>query len=100
MLNTEFDLVRIQKRLAKSVCQVPLLTQNSELIDNFANHQELQIVPNHFDHEDEPSVLAATPCLPSKVTENDDTVTKEEPKPSAQVPPHLIKGLQQFFLHK
>ena len=98
MLNTEFDLVRIQKRLAKSVCQVPQVSKNSELIDTFANHEELQIVPNHFDHEDEPSVLAATPCLPSKVTENGDSVHKEEQKPTAQVPPHLLKGLF-FFLN-
>ena len=69
-------------------------------------HLPVQIVPNHFDHEDEPSVLTATPCLPNKLSEKKEMTAeimqqKQQPeqevtKPSKPVPPHLLKGSRNF----
>ena len=89
--------MRLQKRLAKSASQVPPVSKATEPSENFSDQQELQIVPNHFDHEDEPNVLTATPCLPSnKVPEINGDEIKEEVTASSSacsVPPHLLKGL-------
>jgi len=82
--------------LAKSAFQVPdILKSSPQPVENFSAQQELQIVPNHFDHEDEPSVLAATPCLPTKSTGNgthSSEETKEELSSPRTVHTHLLKG--------
>jgi hypothetical protein len=95
-LCTDLDYIRLQKRLAKSASQVPVVTKTTEPVENFSDQQELQIVPNHLDHEDEPNVLTATPCLPTnKVPETNGDEIKEELTASSacSVPPHLLKGL-------
>jgi hypothetical protein len=71
--------------------------------ENFSDQQELQIVPNQFDHEDEPNVLTATPCLPTnKVPEINGDDKKEEASASSacSVPPHLLKGMLSFSILK
>jgi hypothetical protein len=96
---TDLDYLRLQKRLANSACQVPHAAKSSQNIGNFSNQQELQIVPNHLDHEDEPSVLTSTPCLPAKLQEKKVPAKKPDNPPTTKsVPAHLLKGFFHFFI--
>ena len=100
---SNFDYVRLQKRLDQSsLPSAPTSKSSQQKVENFSTQQDLQIVPNHFDHEDEPSVLTATPCLPTKPPEK----VLPEPKPETDsgnltkpAPTHLLKG-SVFFLWK
>ena len=98
---SNFDYVRLQKRLDQSsLPSAPTSKSSQQKVENFSTQQDLQIVPNHFDHEDEPSVLTATPCLPTKPPEK----VLPEPKPETDsgnltkpAPTHLLKGSVFFF---
>lgn len=115
VLQTDVDFIRLQQRLRAlpenytlpkfaSDCQEQVFKYPTKLfltsriskcitLQNLLKH----LVPNHLDHEDEPSVLTSTSCLPN--LKPDIKANNRNGVGGKPLPPNTIKGkiLVEFF---